>query len=69
MVVGGESFSQGHLNHMLPEGRGKGAVGRGVYRNYCKGHMDKIKGEGGGGGGRWARLGWGGGMGRKGIQL
>ena len=20
------------------------------YRNYCKGHMDKIKGEGGGGG-------------------
>ena len=51
MVVGGESFSQGHLNHMLPEGRGKGTVGRGVYRNYCKGHMDKIKREGGGGGG------------------
>ena len=23
---------------------------RGVYRNYYKGHMDKIKGEGGGGG-------------------
>ena len=25
---------------------------RGDYRNYYKGHMDKIKGEGGGGGGR-----------------
>ena len=23
------------------------------YRNYYKGHMDKIKGEGKGGGGRW----------------
>ena len=32
---------------------------RGDYRNYYKGHMDKIKGEGRGGGG----------MGRKGIQL
>ena len=31
--------------------------------------MDKIKGEGGGGGERLVRLGWGGGMGRKGIQL
>ena len=31
--------------------------------------MDKIKGEGGDGGGRWVQLGWGGGMGRKGIQL
>ena len=40
-------------------------VGRGDYRNYYKGHMDKIKGEGGGGGGRWVQLGWGGGMGRK----
>ena len=38
-------------------------------RNYYKGHMDKIKGEAGGGGGRWVQLGWGGGMGRKGIQL
>ena len=36
---------------------------------YYKGHMDKIKGVGGGGGGRWVQLGWGGGMGRKGIQL
>ena len=42
-------------------------MGRGDYRNYYKGHMDKIKGEGGGR--RWVQLGWGGGMGRKGIQL
>ena len=42
---------------------------RGDYRNYYKEHMDKIKGEGGGVGARWAQLGWGGGMGRKGIQL
>ena len=42
---------------------------RGDYRNYSKGHMDKTKGEGGGGGGRWVQLWWGGGMGRKGIQL
>ena len=27
-----------------------GTVRRGDYRNYYKGHMDKIKGEGGGGG-------------------
>ena len=26
-----------------------GTVGRGDYRNYYKGHMDKIKGEGVGG--------------------
>ena len=31
---------------------------RGDYRNYYKGHMDKIKGEGRGGGGRG--FGWGG---------
>ena len=42
---------------------------RGDYRNYYKGPMDKIKGEGGGVGGRWVQLGWGGGMGRIGIQL
>ena len=35
-----------------------GTVGRGDYRNYYKGHMDKIKGEGGDGGGRG--FGWGG---------
>ena len=39
------------------------------YLNYYKGHMDKTKGEGGGGGGRWVQLEWGGGMGRKGTQL
>ena len=42
---------------------------RGDYRDYYKGHMDKTKGKGRGGGGRGVRLGWGGGMGRKGIQL
>ena len=46
-----------------------GKVGRGDYKNYYKGHMDKIKGEGGGRGGRWVQLVWGGRMGRKGIQL
>ena len=33
-------------------GSGEGTVRRGDYRNYYKGHMDKIKGEGGSGGGR-----------------
>ena len=42
---------------------------RGDYKDYYKGHMDKTKGEVGGGGERWVQLGWGGGMGRKGIQL
>ena len=42
---------------------------RGDYRSYYKGHMEKIKGVGRGGAGRWVQLGWGGGMGRKGIQL
>ena len=40
-----------------------------ISLNYYKGHMDKTKGEGGDGGGKWVQLGWGGGMGRKGIQL
>ena len=44
-------------------------MGRRVFRNYYKGHMDKTKGEDGDGGGREVRLGWGGGMERKGIQL
>ena len=57
------------LKNNLTIAVGGGTVGRGDYRNYYKGHMDKIKGEGGGGGGRWVQLGWGGGMGRKGIQL
>ena len=30
---------------------------RGVFRNYCGGHMDKTKGEGGGGGGGWREVG------------
>ena len=47
----------------------EGTVGRGVFRNYYKGHMDKIKGEGRGGGGRWGWRGWDGGMGRKCRQL
>ena len=42
---------------------------RGDYRNYYKGHMNKIKVEGGGGGVWGVWLGWGGGMGRKGTQL
>ena len=48
---------------------GEGSVRRGYYRNYCKGHMDKMKGEGVGGGGRWVQLVLGGQMGRKYIQL
>ena len=43
----------------LARGSGAGTVGRGVYRTSYTGHMDKIKGEGGGGGGRWVHLGWG----------
>ena len=31
---------------------------RGDYRNYYKGHMEKIKVEGGCGGRRWVQLGW-----------
>ena len=44
-------------------------MGGGVYRSYCKGPKDKIKGEGRGGRGRWDWLGWGGGKGRKCRQL
>ena len=34
-----------------------GTVGRGDYRNYYKGHMDKTKGEGGGSGEeKWNQL-------------
>ena len=42
---------------------------RRVFRNYYKGHMDKTKGEGGGGGRKWVWLGWDGGVGRKCRQL
>ena len=44
-------------------------MGRRVFRNYNKGHMDKTKGEGGGRGGRFVWLGRGGGVGRKCRQL
>ena len=44
-------------------------MGRGVYRNYYGGYMDEIKGEGGGGGGRWDLLERGGGKERKCRQL
>ena len=36
-----------------------------VYRNNFEGHMDNNKGEGGNRGGRWGRLGWNRGKGRK----
>ena len=42
---------------------------RGEYRDFYKGHMEKIKGEGVCGGGKGFQLGWVGGMGRKGTQL
>ena len=38
-------------------GSGVGTVGRGDCRNCYKGHMDKIVGANGGGGGRWVQLG------------
>ena len=59
------------VKNNLTMGRGEweGTMRRGDYRNYYKGHMDKIKGEGRGEGGRGVQLGWGGGMGRKGTQL
>ena len=31
-------------------------MGGRIFRNYCKGHMDKTKGEGGSKGGRWVWL-------------
>ena len=33
-------------------------MGRRIFRNYSKGHMDKAKGEDGSKGGRWVWLGW-----------
>ena len=44
-------------------------MGRGVYRNYYKGHMEKIKGEDGDRRGRWVWVGWGRRVGRKCRQL
>ena len=42
----------------MVRGCGEETVRRGDYRNFYKGHMDQIKGEDGGGGGRC--LNWGG---------
>ena len=44
-------------------------VGRRVFRKYHKGHMGKIKGEGGSKGERWVWMRSGGGAGRKFRQL
>ena len=38
---------------------GEGTVGRRVFGNYYKGHMDKTKGEGGSKGQRGVWMGWG----------
>ena len=43
----------------------EGTVRRGYYGNYYKGHMDKIKGDGGGGGRRWVPFVWAGRWGEK----
>ena len=40
-------------------------MGRRVFRNYYKGHVLKISGEGGSKGGRWVWMGWGGRGGEK----
>ena len=40
-------------NLTIARGEWGGDSGRGVFRNYYKGHMDKTKGEGGSRGGRW----------------
>ena len=57
------------VKNNLTIARGEWGGDSGVYRNYYKGHKDKIKGEGGGRGGRGVQLGWGRGMGRKCRQL
>ena len=44
-------------------------MGRGDYRNYYKGHMDKTKGVGASRGGRWVWLGLRAMVGRKWRQL
>ena len=55
-------------NLTIARGEGLGTVGRRVFRNYYKGHMDKTKEEGRSKGGRWVWLVWGL-MGRKCRQL
>ena len=44
-------------------------MGRRVFRNYYKVHMDKTKGDGGSRGWRWVWLGWDGEAGTKCRQL
>ena len=44
-------------------------MGRGDYRSYYKGNIDKFRGRVEVGEEGCFRLGWGGGMGRKDIQL
>ena len=46
-------------NLTIARGEEEGIVGRRVFRNYYKGHMDKTKGKGGSRGGREVWLGWG----------
>ena len=45
-------------NLTIARGSREGTVGRRVFRNYYKGHVDKTKGEGGSKEGRWVWLGW-----------
>ena len=48
---------------------GWGQWEEGIAGTIIKDTWTKSGGDGGGGGGRWVQLGWGGGKGRKGIQL
>ena len=59
-------FVPHHLANNSQGGVGRGQWGEGFIGTTIK---DKIKGEGGGRGGRWVQLGLGGGMGRKCRQL
>ena len=43
-------------NLTIARGEGGRDSGEKGFRNYCKGHMDKTKGEGGSKGGRWVWL-------------
>ena len=56
-------------NLTISRGEGEGVVGRRVFRNHYKGHMDKTKGEGGCKGGRWVWMWCRGVVGRKNRQL
>ena len=44
-------------NLTIARGEWGGDSGERGYRNYYKGHLDKIKGEGGDGGGKWVQVG------------